>query len=51
MLIVKKLSKVAHFTHVKSTYQTTKVADILMRKIFKLHGMPSVIILDASNKI
>ena len=44
MVVVDKLSKATHFIHVKTTYKATNVADIFMKEIFRLHGIPKVII-------
>ena len=45
MVAVDKLSKEAHFIHVKTTYKDANiVASILMKEIFQLHGIPKVII-------
>ena len=44
MVLVDKLGKVAHFIPVKSTYNVVNVVDIFMKEIFKLHGIPKVIV-------
>jgi hypothetical protein len=44
MVVVDKLSKVAHFIPVKSTCKTIDIANIFMKEIFILHGMPKEII-------
>ena len=44
MVVVDKLSKVAHFIPIKFTYNTVQNADIFMKEIFRLHGIPKVII-------
>ena len=46
MVIVDKLSKAAHFISVKYTYMAINIAYIFMKDIFRLHGVPKVIILD-----
>ena len=46
MVVVDKLSKSAHFVLVKSTCKATNIANIFMKEIFKLHGMPREIISD-----
>ena len=33
------------FIPVKSTYKIVNIADIFMKEIFKLHGVPKVIVL------
>jgi hypothetical protein len=50
MLVVDKLSKVAHFIHVKSTCKAIDIAIIFMKEIFRLHGMPKEIISDRDTK-
>ena len=47
MVVIDKLSKAAHFILVKTTYKDANIADIFMKQIFRLHGIPKVII---SNK-
>ena len=39
MVVLDKLSKVAHFIHVKTTYKAANIADIFMKEIFRLHGI------------
>lgn len=46
MVVVDKLSKFAHFIHVQSTYKTVQIADIFMKEINWLHGIPKVAIFD-----
>jgi len=50
MVVVEKLTKVAHFIPVKSTHKTNDIAKIFMKEIFKLHGFPKTIILDRYTK-
>ena len=50
MVIVDKLSKDAHFIPVKSTYKFVNIADIFMKEIFRLHGVPKVIVSDRDAK-
>ena len=44
MVVVDKLSKDAHFIHVKSTVKAINIANIFMKEIFRLHGIPKVVI-------
>lgn len=44
MVVVDKFSKFAHFLPLSHPYTAASVADIFMRNIYKLHGMPKVII-------
>ena len=50
MVVVDKLSKAAHFIPVKTTYKAANIADIFLKKIFRLHGVPKVIISDKDPK-
>ena len=50
MVVVDKLSKEAHFIHVKTNYKAANIADIFMREIFRFHGIPKVIISDRDPK-
>ena len=44
MVVVDKLSKATYFILVKTTHTTANIADIFMEEIFRLHGIPKVII-------
>ena len=46
IVIVEKLSKETHFIPVKSTYKAINIIDTFMKEIFRLHGVPKVIISD-----
>ena len=50
MVVVDKLSKAAHFIPVKYTHKAIKIADIFIKEIFRLHGVPKVIISDRDAK-
>ena len=50
MVVVDKLSKVSHFILVKSTYKSINIADIFMKEIFKIHGVPKIVIYDRDAK-
>ena len=50
MLVVYKLSKASHFIPIKTTYKAAKIADIFLKQIFRLHGVPKVIISDRDPK-
>ena len=45
-LVIDKPSKSAHFIPVKSTYKAVNIVDILLKEIFRLHGIPKVIVSD-----
>ena len=51
MVVVDKLSKATHFIPVKTTYKATNIADIFLKQIFGLHGIPKVIISDRDPKL
>ena len=50
MLVVDKLSKAAHFIPVKYTYKAANIADIFMKELFRLHGVPKVIVSNRDTK-
>ena len=50
MVVVDKLSKETHFIPIKTTYKDTNIADIFLKQIFRLHGIPKVIISDRDPK-
>ena len=50
MVVVDKLSKAAHFIPVKSTYKAVNIAEIFMKEIFRLHGIPKMVISDRDAK-
>jgi hypothetical protein len=43
-VVVDKLRKSTHFIPVKSTYKAIDIAQVFMKEIFKLHGMPKEIV-------
>jgi hypothetical protein len=45
MVMVDKLSKSSHFIPVKLTCKEINIANIFMKEIFRLHGMPKEIIM------
>ena len=50
MVVVDKLSKFTHFIPVQSTYKTIQIVDIFMKEIFRLHGIPKMVISDRDAK-
>ena len=50
MVVVDKLSKLVNFIPVKYTYKAVNIADIFMKDIFRLHGVPKVVISDRDVK-
>ena len=50
MVVVDKLTKVAHFILVKSTYEASDIAHVFMKEIFKFNGLPKDIISERDAK-
>jgi hypothetical protein len=50
MVVVDKLTKAAHFIPVKLTHKATNIADVYMREIARLHGIPKTIVSDRDPK-
>jgi hypothetical protein len=50
MVVVEKLSKVAHFIPINSTCKEIYIYSIFMKEIFILHDMPKEIISDRDTK-
>jgi hypothetical protein len=46
MLVVENLTKTAHFIPVKITHKVTNIAEIYMREIARLHGVPKATMSD-----
>jgi hypothetical protein len=44
MVVIDKLNKSTHFIPVKSTFKDINIADIFMKEIFRLHGIPKMVI-------
>ena len=51
MVVVNKLSKSSHFVLFQSTCKAIDIANIFMKEIFRLHGMPKEIVSDPNTKI
>ena len=49
-VVVDRLTKYAHFFVVLSTISASEVVLLLFKEIFRLHGLPKVIISDRDNK-
>jgi hypothetical protein len=45
-VIVDRLTKVAHFIHVKTTYSGQQLAELYMSRIVYLYGVPKKILSD-----
>jgi hypothetical protein len=50
MVVINKFSKSTHFIPVKSTFKTINIAEIFMKEIFRLHGIPKMVISDRDVK-
>ena len=50
MVVVDRLTKVAHFIPVKSTFSASDVAQVFIRDVVTLHGVPKNIVLDKDVK-
>ena len=46
MVVVDRLAKYVHFMPLSHPYIAVKVAAVLMKEIFRLHGMPQSIVND-----
>jgi hypothetical protein len=50
MVIIDKISKSAHFSPIKSTFKAINIVEIFMKEIFRLHGIPKMVISDRDVK-
>jgi hypothetical protein len=50
MVVIDKLSKSAHFIPVRSTFKDINIDKIFMKEIFRLHGIPKMVISDRDVK-
>jgi hypothetical protein len=50
MVVVGKLTKAMHFIPVKTTHKETNIADIYMKEVVRLHGVPKEVVLDKDPK-
>ena len=46
MVVVEKLTKAAHFIPLKTTHIEADVADIFLKEVAHLHGIPKTIVSD-----
>jgi transposase InsO family protein len=46
MVVVDRLSKYAHFIPISHPYTASKIAQVFLANIFKLHGLPNSIVTD-----
>ena len=49
-MIVDRLTKVAHFISVKTTYKGSQLAELYMARIVCLHGVPKKIVSDQGSQ-
>src|SRR4051812_38415082 len=49
-VIVDRLSNVAHFLPIKTTYQSSKLAELYIARIVNLHGVPKNIVSDRGSQ-
>lgn len=49
-VIVDKLTKITHFIPVKKTYSLSRLAELYIKEIVRLHRVPSMIILDRDSR-
>jgi hypothetical protein len=49
-VIVDRLTKVAHFIPVKTTYKVSQSAELYIARIVSLHGVPKKIVLDRGSQ-
>jgi hypothetical protein len=50
MVVVDKLTKVVHFIPVKLTHKESNIANVYMREISRLYGIPKTIVSDRDKK-
>jgi hypothetical protein len=50
MVVVDKLTKETHFIPVSTTHKTKKIAEIYMREVDRIHGVPKAIVSDKDPK-
>ena len=50
MVVVDKLTKETHFILVKTTHKAANIANIYMKEVARLHGIPKAIVLGRDSK-
>jgi hypothetical protein len=50
MVVVDKLTKATHFIPVKTTHKTTNIAQIYMKEVARVHGVPKAIVSERDPK-
>lgn len=46
MVVIDKFTRYGHFIPIKHPYNTLKIAEMFLDNVYKLHGMPSIILSD-----
>jgi hypothetical protein len=49
-VVVDILTKYAHLFSIPTEYNTSQVADLFFREVFRLHGLPRNIVSDRDNR-
>jgi hypothetical protein len=50
MVVVDKLTKAAHFFPIKTTHTVANIAEVYMREIARLHGIPRKVVSNRDTK-
>jgi len=50
MVVIDKLNKSPHFISVKSTFKAISIAEMFMKELFRMHGIPKMVISDRDIK-
>ena len=50
IVVVAKLSKASHIIPLKFTYKAINIVDIFMKEIYRLHGVPKILLSDRDPK-
>ena len=50
MVVVDRSTKAAHFIPVKTTHKEANIANIYMKEVARLHGIPKAIVSDRDSK-
>jgi hypothetical protein len=51
MVVIDKLSKSAHFIPINFTFKDINIAEIFIKEIFRLHGIPKMVVSDRDIKL
>ena len=50
MVVVDRLTKYAHFCSIQSTFKSSQIAEVFLKEIQRLHGLPRIIVSDRDPK-